>query len=151
MTTRITMKHLQPLADRLNSITQNPLEAVRDGRFQPGCYTFSEAMGGVCLVQINSTGGAESDVFRTGHIPKRELYTRLVAFLDGLELGLAMECNNGRKDYSVTVESGASVENYLARQKTLHAAEQEALVRFHNEHPNRDEAAVTMVHLSNVH
>ena len=144
---RITVKDLRPMLDRLNSITQNPQEAVADGKFQPGCYTLSEAYGGVCLVQIKSTGGAEDDVFRTGHIKKRELYDKLSAFLGGLDLGLSMGEDGAGKTFRITVESGASVEEYLCNRQTLDNAKAQAFAKFYEEHPHRGQAEITGIRL----
>jgi hypothetical protein len=145
---RITVKDLRPMLDRLNSITQNPQEPVADGRFQPGCYTLSEAYGGVALTQIKSTSGAEDDVFRTGHIKKRELYDKLTAFLDGLDLGLSMGEDDGAgKTFRITVESGASVEEYLCNRQTLDNAKAQAFAKFCEEHPHLGQAEITGIRL----
>ena len=144
---RITVKDLRPMLDRLNSITQNPQEPVADGKFQPGCYTLSEAYGGVALVQIKSTSGAEDDVFRTGHIKKRELYNKLSAFLDGLDLGLSMGEGGAGKTFRVTVKSGASVEEYLCNRQTLDNAKAQAFANFYEEHPHHRQAEITGIRL----
>ena len=144
---RITVKDLRPMLDRLNSITQNPQEPVANGTFQPGCYTLSEAYGGVALVQIKTTGGAENDVFRTGHITKRELYDKLTAFLDGLDLGLSMGEDGAGKTFRITVESGAVVEEYLCNRQTLDNAKAQAFARFYEEHPRLEQAEITGIRL----
>jgi len=146
---RITVKDLRPMLYRLNSITQNPQEPVANGKFQPGCYTLSEAYGGVALVQIKNTGGAEHDVFRTGHIKKRELYDKLTAFLDGLDLGLSMGEDGAGKAFRITVESGASVEEYqyLCNRQTLYNAKAQAFARFYEEHPRCEHAEITGIRL----
>lgn len=39
---------------------------------------------GVCLHQTSNEGGGVRDVFQCGHIPKRELFNRICAYMDGL-------------------------------------------------------------------
>mgnify|MGYP005857440173 CR=1 FL=1 len=53
----------------------------------PGNYHLDHAYGGVCLHQMAPSGGVE-DVFRCGHVPKRELYERISAFIDGYQQAL---------------------------------------------------------------
>ncbi len=50
-----------------------------------GAYVLSYAYGGVSLHQYVNTNGAINDVFRCGHVPKRDLYNRMNAFIDGLD------------------------------------------------------------------
>jgi len=87
---RITDKDLNGLAARINRVTGSPeVPYTSDGerhRAQIGNYHISHAYGGVCLHRMCSDGGGVTDVFRSGHIPKRELYFRMSAFLDGLEV-----------------------------------------------------------------
>ena len=56
----------------------------------PGYYHIDGAYGGVALYRtcdVNGDGESHGvhDVFRAGHMPKRDLYNRLRAFLDGIE------------------------------------------------------------------
>jgi hypothetical protein len=87
---RITEKQLQAIVDRINRITKSPETAwtkVSDGKITAniGNYHLSHAYGGVCLHRIMSDGGGVHDIFRCGHIPKRDLANRMWAYLAGLE------------------------------------------------------------------
>lgn len=89
--TRITQKHLTPMVDRLNRATSSPSKPYtrrEDGTYAAnvGNYHLSGAYGGWCLHRMVSDGGAVDDVFRCGHVPARDLYNRLGAFLDGIAL-----------------------------------------------------------------
>ena len=89
MRDRITINHLRRQCERLNKITGQPPEPwIRndDGRLvaQIGNYHLSQAYGGVALHQMVADGGAVRDVLSTGHCPKRELYYRMVAFIEGM-------------------------------------------------------------------
>jgi hypothetical protein len=90
MPTRITDKDLAGVVARINRTTGSPMDAyVRDesGRQvgQIGCYFLSHAYGGVSLHRMVGTGGGVSDVFSRGHVPKRELYECMHAFLRGFD------------------------------------------------------------------
>jgi len=86
----ITEKHLKSVVDRINRVTNSPLEPyTRDGdKFTAniGNYHLSFAYGGVSLERMCNPGGGVSEVFRCGHVTKRELYNRMHALLAGLEL-----------------------------------------------------------------
>lgn len=86
---RITEKMLKARVEWLNEMTNNPTESyVRNGegrlKAQIGNYHISGAYGGVCLHQMVTDGGGVRDVFSCGHIPKRELFDRICAFMDGI-------------------------------------------------------------------
>ena len=94
MTTRITDNNLQSLVDVINRTMGTPMtpykpydEAV--GRAQPNAnaYHLSHAYGGVALHKMSSREGCTgvSDVFGCAHMPKRDLYERMHAFLRGVE------------------------------------------------------------------
>lgn len=89
MSDRITDKHLQALRNRINIITGSPMEYMTtiDGKrtINVGHYHISGAYGGVCLHRtINESGGVTCPI-GMGHVPKRDLYNRMVAFIAGLE------------------------------------------------------------------
>ena len=88
---RITEKDLQGVVDRINRVTKSPEATYTkiDGKYKAnvGNYHLSYAYGGVSLHRINNEGGGISDVFRCGHVPKRELYQRMQAFISGLDQG----------------------------------------------------------------
>lgn len=86
---RITDKHLQSVVDRINRITGSPMEymSLTDGErvINVGHYHISGAYGGVCLMRTMSDGGGVTCPIGQGHVPKRELYERMHAFIAGLE------------------------------------------------------------------
>ena len=86
---RITLKDLEAVVHRINRITGNPEEPYKkiDGKFVPqaGCYHLDGAYGGWELIQMCDEGSAIRDVFSGGHVPKRELYEKMQAFLKGYQ------------------------------------------------------------------
>jgi len=87
---RITIKDLDAVCARLNRVTDSPLEPyVQDstGRYtaQVGNYHISRAYGGFCLHRMVNDGGGVSSPLSSGHIPARELYERMHAYLKGFE------------------------------------------------------------------
>jgi len=92
MTDRITEKMLQIKVDYLNELTGNPIESWTkraNGGYTAniGNYYVDGAYGGVALDQITNEGGGVTDVFSNGHMPKRELFYRISAYIDGIETG----------------------------------------------------------------
>jgi len=86
---RITERMLQARVDWLNGLTGNPLKPWAkndDGKMKAniGNYHISNAYGGVSLHQMCTDGGGVRDVFSCGHIPKRELFERVCAFMEGI-------------------------------------------------------------------
>ena len=91
---RITNRHLEALVSRINAITGMPQESYvpapatsgSPSKYvaQIGCYHLSGAYGGYALHQMVNDGGGVRDIFG-GHMPKRELYERMHAFIRGLE------------------------------------------------------------------
>ena len=88
---RITEKNLQAMVDRLNRLTNSPLEPyakVGDKYIaQIGNYHLSHAYGGVSLERMSNDGGGVTQPFGCGHVSKRDLYNRMQAFLSGLDAG----------------------------------------------------------------
>ena len=81
---RITERQLEIMTERLNEIVGFD-ENVKYSTI--GAYTISYAYGGVSLHQYVNEHGAIKDVFSCGHIPKRDLYNRIMAYMEG------MKCN----------------------------------------------------------
>ena len=83
---RITNKDIEKRVLTLNDLAGTPKEpyAKIDGKFEPQakCYHLSFAYGGVALHQMCDEGSGVRDIFG-GHMPKRELYERLNAFING--------------------------------------------------------------------
>ena len=89
---RITNGHLEHLVERLNKLTgqaTEPWTKQKDGSYKAnvGNYHLSGAYGGVCLHQMVNEGGGVTTPLTYGHVPKRELYNALRAFVSGVELG----------------------------------------------------------------
>jgi hypothetical protein len=96
---RITVKDLEAVCERINrtaGVVPESESPLWERRYEPGdpptgtlvqrkgVYHLSGAYGGYSLHLSSGPNGGVSDVFRCGHIPKRELYDRMQAFLDGM-------------------------------------------------------------------
>lgn len=90
---RITTKDLEAVCKRINHTvnglpddaplwTRDP--AKRHLSATIGMYYVDCAYGGYALYRMANEGGGVSEVF-PGHMPKRELYNRMQAFLRGYE------------------------------------------------------------------
>lgn len=87
---RITNKQLEFLVDRINQLTNSPMAPwtrQKDGTLKAniGNYHISGAYGGVCLHRMMNESGGVTTPLSYGHVPKRELYNQLRAFIAGLE------------------------------------------------------------------
>jgi hypothetical protein len=81
---------LQVLVDDINRLTGSPLKPwtrQADGTMKAniGNYHLSGAYGGVCLHQMSNESGGVRTPLSYGHVPKRELYGMLQAFISGLQ------------------------------------------------------------------
>ena len=87
---RITQKDLDLKVNLLNEITGSPLTGWTrtDGKNTAniGHFYISQAYGGVNLVRNVNSGGGVSETLSCGHMPKKELYQMLCAFIAGIEL-----------------------------------------------------------------
>lgn len=85
---RITQKQLEALASSINVATGNNVcshTKNAEGTYTTnvGNYHLDYAYGGITLHQtVNSSGGVR-EIF-AGHMPKRELFDRMHAFLAGI-------------------------------------------------------------------
>ena len=85
MNRRITDKQLDTLCNLINAITRSPQEPWANGRANVGNYHISHAYGGVCLMRhVNESGGANCPITH-GHVPKRELFNLMHAYIKGLQ------------------------------------------------------------------
>lgn len=86
---RITQQDLEATVASINRVTGSPEASYTqhgaEYRANIGNYHLSYAYGGVSLHRMGNVGGGTSDVFRCGHVTKRDLYERMHAFLGGLE------------------------------------------------------------------
>ena len=87
---RITIKDLNAVCERLNRITGSPLVGYmkgEDGKYQSqvGNFHISQAYGGYSLCRMANEAGGVSDVFYSGHVPARDLYNQMQAFIRGIE------------------------------------------------------------------
>ncbi len=88
MSKRISIAQLEGIVARINTLTGNSQECYtrENGRSiaNIGNYHLSQQYGGVALHQMVSNGGGARDVFNSGHIPKRELFDMMTAYMYGL-------------------------------------------------------------------
>lgn len=92
MADRITDKHLNALAERLNKLTNSPTQPYApdaDGRNRAciGNYHISYAYGGVCLHRMSNESGGVTCPLIHGHVTKRELYDAMYNYIGGFEAG----------------------------------------------------------------
>lgn len=87
---RITIKILKYLCERLNSLTNSPptpyLRTADKLVAQIGNYHISQAYGGYCLHRMVNENGGVTTPLSGGHIPARELYNEMHAFIRGIEI-----------------------------------------------------------------
>lgn len=93
MADRITRHQLEQLTSYINrSVNGVNHESLwwrqDDGTLAAfvGDFYIDGAYGGVALYRVVTVSGGVSDVFGAGHIPKRDLYNRLQAFIRGMEM-----------------------------------------------------------------
>jgi hypothetical protein len=86
---QITTSMLRKKIDFLNEITGNPLQpwvtTPNGTRAAVGNYHLSGAYGGYALHRHVTDGGGVTDIFSRGHMPKRELYDLICAYISGFE------------------------------------------------------------------
>lgn len=85
---RITDKDLIAVVARLNRTTGHPEQSYDPNgepgnRYNVGSYYLSYAYGGVALCRVVNQDGGSEDVLRSGHIPRRDLYNQVHAYLKG--------------------------------------------------------------------
>lgn len=96
---RITETMLNNLVTRLNTLcgypltpyskTNDELSPISGYKPNPLNYHLSFEYGGVALYQMSATPDCtgEDRIFSCGHIPKRDLYNRIDAYIKGIEVG----------------------------------------------------------------
>lgn len=95
MRSKITEKQLQYLVDEINRATGSPMVPWSHNEPGPGHhanignYHLSFAYGGVCLNRMMNEHGGVNCPLGMGHGPKRELYEKMRAFLDGMSAAKA--------------------------------------------------------------
>lgn len=86
----ITLKKIESLVNTLNTLTNNPLTPYTwvDNKYLPnaGNYHTEQAYGGIKLIQMCETGTGTRDISKDGFGTKKQLYTFLKAFIQGLTL-----------------------------------------------------------------
>lgn len=84
---RIVKSDLEAVCKRINRTVnrsdETPQRVGSDA--SPNVYWISGAYGGHSLYRTGSDGRGAEDVFRRGHVSKRELYDLMQAFLTGYE------------------------------------------------------------------
>ena len=87
---RVSKKMLENKVDQLNKITHSPREYFTSKHdnlhINVNHFCISGAYGGYELQRTCNNGGGVRTFFNTGHIPKKELYNLISAFIDGIEL-----------------------------------------------------------------
>jgi len=78
---RITQRDLEALVRRLNVIAGH---GTAPKYSTIGAYCLDYAYGGVSLERYMNEQGGVDDIFRCGHITKRDLYNRICAYLAGM-------------------------------------------------------------------
>lgn len=93
MADRLTSKHLEQLVRVINTrVVGGPCDELwrrneaGDLEARVGAFYIDGAYGGVALYRMVTPSGGVTDVFGVGHVPKRDLYGRLQAFVRGLEV-----------------------------------------------------------------
>jgi hypothetical protein len=86
--TRITKKQLQARIETINSILgmpETPFTVHEDGTrtVNEGVFILTQAYGGYGVGKMSEEGGTWSVVWN-GHIPARDAYERISAFIAGL-------------------------------------------------------------------
>jgi len=88
MSNRITKKLLQARIDTINSILKMPETPYTrtEEKFTAniGNFSLSQAYGGYCVHRMCNENGGVSTPLWAGHIPARDAYERLSAFIAGL-------------------------------------------------------------------
>lgn len=88
MTDRITDKHLDALCERLNKITGSPMTYMDgDRHILVGHFHIDSSYGGWNLARTMNTSGGITCPISAGHLPARELYERMYAYIRGIEFG----------------------------------------------------------------
>lgn len=87
---RITKKQLQSRIETINSILNRPVTPYTkqaDGKLiaNIGNFSLSQAYGGYGVHLMVNDGGGVSTPIWYGHIPARDAYERLSAFISGLQ------------------------------------------------------------------
>ena len=89
---RVTIKNLEALCDTLNRITGSPLKPYApnaEGKLksQVGNYNISQCYGGFSLHRMANESGGVSDVLSIGHVPARQLFDAMHAYMRGIYQG----------------------------------------------------------------
>jgi len=89
---RITLNSIQIRVDSLNEMmgkNKDPYSKDKDGKMTAniGNYHISQAYGGVCLHQMSNEAGGVRCPLMNSHVPKRELFEQLNAFIAGIAQG----------------------------------------------------------------
>ena len=84
---RITIKHLEAIAHRLNKMTDSPTTYMDGNRnILVGHFHIDRAYSGFSLHRTaNSSGGVTQPMGHAGSVPARELYEKMHAFMAGIE------------------------------------------------------------------
>lgn len=92
MADRITIRDLNVRCGTLNKITGSPATFwnTDNENINVGHYYIDRAYGGFSLERTTSNTGAVMLPLSMGHIPARDLYNRINAYISGIELGMEL-------------------------------------------------------------
>lgn len=83
---RITVGQLESRVKYLNQITGQKEKTWENGKANIGTYYLDGAYSGYTVDQICNESGGVIELF-SGHMPKKELYYRLNAYISGIQDG----------------------------------------------------------------
>lgn len=92
MTDAVTQRDVEAVCRRINRIVNGTDETSVwervDGEYRAnvGVYYVDGAYGGVALYRVANESGGVTDVFRIGHVTKRQLRDAMFAFIEGISL-----------------------------------------------------------------
>ena len=81
---RVTKTMLENKVDHLNNVTDSPRKYFTSDGISIDHFCLSGAYGGYELQRTCNNGGGVRTPLNTGHIPKKELYNLISAFIDGI-------------------------------------------------------------------
>ena len=94
----ITQSDLNQIVKVLNNTVGAPAAAWINGIAQINHHFIDYAYGGQCLMKIANTGGGCNPVL-PGFVSKRELYTKINAYIDGYRAGQENGYRKAKEEY----------------------------------------------------
>ena len=89
---QITRENLENLVNRINELTNSPLEysdkTILHFKANIGHYYLDGAYGGWKLARITSESGGQADISTIGYVSKGDLHNFMQAYISGLEFNI---------------------------------------------------------------